>query len=111
MKNKIFQKKKKMKKKRNESWNNWVLKYLFQRKSWIVVVGSWELQTNKQKDSKFSNSLLDKVKLDFGSKNGDAKTENIYLKKMEQWPFLSSRWLKNEVVDCNVKKEKRKKSF
>ena len=26
---------------------------------------------------------------------------------MEQWPFLSSGWLKNEVVDCNVKKEKR----
>ena len=54
------------------------MKYLFQGKRWIVVVGSRELQTNKQKDSKFSNSLSDRVKLDFGSENGDAKTENIY---------------------------------
>ena len=29
---------------------------------------------------KFSNSLLDRVKLDFGSENGDAETGNIYIK-------------------------------
>ena len=62
------------KRKRNESWNKWVLKYLFEGKSWIVVVGSRKLQTNKQKDSKYSNSLTDKVKLDFDSENGDAET-------------------------------------
>ena len=62
------------KRKRNESWNKWVLKYLFEGKIWIVVVGSRKVQTNKQKDSKYSNSLTDKVKLDFDSENGDAET-------------------------------------
>jgi len=65
MKKKIFQEKKE---KINESWNKWVLKYLFEGKSLIVVVGSKKLQTNKQKDSKYSNSLVDRVKLDFGRK-------------------------------------------
>ena len=41
-------------------------------------MGSRELQTNKQWDSKFSNSLSDRVKLDFGSKNGEVETENMY---------------------------------
>ena len=50
------------------------------------MVGSRELKTNKQKDSKFSNSLSDRVKLDFGSENVDAETGNIYIYKvnMEQ---------------------------
>ena len=73
-------KKKILQKKRNESGNKWVLKYLFEEKSRIVVVGSRELKTNKQKDSKFSNSLSDRVKLDFDSENVDAETGNIYIK-------------------------------
>ena len=51
---------------------------MFEGKSLIVLVGSRELQTINQKDSKFSNSLLDRVKLDFGSENADAKIGNIY---------------------------------
>ena len=44
------------------------------------MVGSRELKTNKQKDSKLSNSLSDRVKLDFDSENVDAETGNIYIK-------------------------------
>ena len=56
------------------------MKYLFEGKSLIVVVGSKKLQTNKQKDSKYSNSLVDRVKLIL-VENGDAKTKNYILKK------------------------------